>query len=384
MEFVCRAFEHHSDFLILADLTGNVLALNRTAHVLLPHPEKESPKAHLTELLPAERGRKLIQRLQALLMPDESSRWLEADGPHWFEVRLQRLGSDQVALIALRNVTEHVRAEHAFRSSNNQLEMIFRKSPALMAITAHPTPLHGHYVAVNPALLQTLGYEPEEIIGHSVEELPLIAREKERSDLRKTFAEQTEVDDHLAQMRHKNGTLLTVIWTRIVYEQAGVRHILGMGIDVSSSATAQRQLRVVQKELESQKLAFRELLSHIETDKRRLKDEIALNVEQRVKPYLHTLAARHPTEKDTLTAIERGLNGLASDFQRRLIALQHNLTRAEIKVCQLVKSGFSEKEIAGILAISISTVKKHKHAVREKLGLKGVRTRLEQCLDTLE
>ncbi|MBL8901339.1 MAG: response regulator transcription factor [Planctomycetes bacterium] len=50
-------------------------------------------------------------------------------------------------------------------------------------------------------------------------------------------------------------------------------------------------------------------------------------------------------------------------------ALQELLTHREEEIAELIRSGFSNKEIAHRLSISVSTVKNHVHRILEKLGI---------------
>ena len=47
------------------------------------------------------------------------------------------------------------------------------------------------------------------------------------------------------------------------------------------------------------------------------------------------------------------------------------LTPTELKVCTLLKSNLSTKEIAEVLNSSIHTVETHRRRIRKKLGLSG-------------
>jgi DNA-binding NarL/FixJ family response regulator len=59
------------------------------------------------------------------------------------------------------------------------------------------------------------------------------------------------------------------------------------------------------------------------------------------------------------------------DPKTSALELSESLTRREGEVLQLIGSGFSNKEIARELAVSLATVKHHVHNVLDKLGVSG-------------
>jgi DNA-binding CsgD family transcriptional regulator len=57
------------------------------------------------------------------------------------------------------------------------------------------------------------------------------------------------------------------------------------------------------------------------------------------------------------------------NFLANLLILCENLSRTEVKVCMLISTGRSNKEIAKILGISSKTVENHRGKIRTKLHL---------------
>ncbi len=59
------------------------------------------------------------------------------------------------------------------------------------------------------------------------------------------------------------------------------------------------------------------------------------------------------------------------------------LTPREMEVCNLVKNGHSNKDIAGLLSIAQHTVEKHRRMARKKLGLTNQQINLHSYLNSL-
>ncbi|MEO5930482.1 MAG: tetratricopeptide repeat protein [Candidatus Kapaibacterium sp.] len=68
-------------------------------------------------------------------------------------------------------------------------------------------------------------------------------------------------------------------------------------------------------------------------------------------------------------AFEAQFEKVHNDFLKRLAAGCPDLSRAELKVCALLKINLSTKEIAAMLASSDRTIGNHRYRIRKKLGL---------------
>jgi DNA-binding CsgD family transcriptional regulator len=79
----------------------------------------------------------------------------------------------------------------------------------------------------------------------------------------------------------------------------------------------------------------------------------------------------------------RDLENLASSFGLKVNEIRMKLTPREMEVCNLVKNGLANKEIAKVLKISVQTVEKHRRMVRKKLGLNRKNVNLHSYLNSL-
>jgi len=68
--------------------------------------------------------------------------------------------------------------------------------------------------------------------------------------------------------------------------------------------------------------------------------------------------------------------GLAGEMDGRFL----NLTRTEMRVCQLVQAGYASKEVAEKMHIAFETVQVHRRNIRRKLGLNGRKVNLHAFL----
>ncbi len=63
--------------------------------------------------------------------------------------------------------------------------------------------------------------------------------------------------------------------------------------------------------------------------------------------------------------------GYESSLKRKLLFLDSRLTKTEIKICELLKSGLTCKDVARIMNLSTRTIETHRLNIRRKLKLKN-------------
>jgi DNA-binding CsgD family transcriptional regulator len=127
---------------------------------------------------------------------------------------------------------------------------------------------------------------------------------------------------------------------------------------------------------------LREVIAQIETEKNRIRGDIASNVRENMFPILERLSATKENQLH-VEMLRRFLSDLASSFGGKLAEVGSGLTAKEKEICRMIKGGLSSKEIAGLLAISPQTVEKHRKNIRKKLGITARGANLGSYLDTL-
>jgi PAS domain S-box-containing protein len=156
-------------------------------------------------------------------------------------------------------------------------------------------------------------------------------------------------------------------------EDNKVFYLWGSGLDVSDLFETQKQLRSSKKELEKKNIALRELIVQIGHEKRELEERIKANIEHIILPSLEKIKL-NCSEDMYVNQLDSDLRNLTSPFGQRVSKIRTRLSPRELEVCNLVKNGFSNKEIANLLNLAVHTVEKHRRMARKKLGLgnKGI------------
>ena len=168
-----------------------------------------------------------------------------------------------------------------------------------------------------------------------------------------------------------------------------VEHLWGAGLDITDLIEAQEKLRQSTHELakktkalEEKNIALKELVTHIELQKKEFTDRVMTNISEIALPSLE----RIKINKGDDVYIEQhrlDLENLVSSFGLKVTEIRIKLTPREMEVCNLVRNGLVNKEIAQILKIALHTVEKHRRTIRKKLGLTKSKVNLHSYLNSL-
>jgi len=147
------------------------------------------------------------------------------------------------------------------------------------------------------------------------------------------------------------------------------------------------KLQKQKKELEEKNIALKELIAQIELEKKEIKDQILSNVDHLILPTIGKLKSITPQNSHYSKYIEillRNLKEITSPFSKRIINNWVKLSPKEVEICNLVKNGLTNKEIADLLYISVLTVERHRHNIRKKLGISHQKVNLSTYLQSFQ
>ena len=124
--------------------------------------------------------------------------------------------------------------------------------------------------------------------------------------------------------------------------------------------------------LEEVNTALKVLLKRREQDQRELEENMLININELILPYLSKLLSSkkiRPKELSLLRVIEANLEDITSPLTRKLTLDFTRLSPAETQVANLIKQGKTTKEIADLMGLAKSTIDYHRHNIRKKLKL---------------
>jgi DNA-binding CsgD family transcriptional regulator len=127
------------------------------------------------------------------------------------------------------------------------------------------------------------------------------------------------------------------------------------------------------------------LLKQRDEDRQELEGKVLSNVKHLINPTLTTLKKRKldPDSKTYLDILEQNLKNIISPFSHTLSSKYQNLTPAEIRVANMIRSEKTTKEMAEFMGVSESAINHHRYHIRSKLGILSQKINLRSHLLSL-
>lgn len=271
----------------------------------------------------------------------------------------------------------------SYEGEDRRIDKFFNLSLDLLCIAS----LDGYFLDVNPAFMRTLGHSKEVLL--SVKFLEFVHPE----DVQATLDELEKLGEGRKTLyfenryRCKNGSYKWLGWTSVPANQV----IYAIARDLTNQKKTENALRESQdklltqtRDLEQKNIALQEVLSQIEQEKNRFKQEVSANIEELVLPIVNQLKRRTGTaDRRHLAILEKNLRTVTAAFGQKISRKTLKLTPKEVEICNMIRGGLSSKDIARILNISQRTVDNHRNSIRTKLKLSGKKTNLATYLKSL-
>ncbi len=328
------------------------------------------------------------------------------------------------------DLSERKRAEEVLRESQEKLRSIVEHANEVFFVHN----LDHKITYVSPASKDILGYTPKEIMKKWTDlttDNPINQKGLELTETAITTGQRQP--PYNLEVRKKDGTVIMVEINEspIMDSQGNVLGITGALRDVTDQIRAEQALRnanenlehrvkertrelsianekmlqkiidrkMVEKSLrekekelkqktgrlEEMNTALKVLLEHRDDEKTKLEENILMNVEKLVIPYLDKLAVYIPNDhaKTYLDIITTNLEELVAPFAGKMSSKHLNLTMTEMQVADFVRNGFTNKDISSQLNVSVEAISFHRKNIRKKLGLTNRKTNLKAYLQRL-
>ena len=177
----------------------------------------------------------------------------------------------------------------------------------------------------------------------------------------------------------KDGSTFINEWhiESVVIEENQTRYFLAIQHDVTERERLYQQL-------ESKHQAMHELLQQIEWEKQKVREDIALRIEEELLPSIQKLKRQgSQLDNQQLTILENNLRELNAGSGRCLSTNGFSLSPKEVKVAQMIRQGLSTKAIAVAFHTSERTIETHRNRIRKKLGIDKSQVNLSTYLQSL-
>jgi PAS domain S-box-containing protein len=285
---------------------------------------------------------------------------------------------------SFRDVTDQSRTEKALKNSELLFKNAFSMSPAMMGIHRLTD---RKYLAINQVFTQYTGYQEEEIVGHTLDEIGLI-EPVSLAQLRRIFSEQNRISNREIQYRTKSGELRYALYSAALIDDAE-RTILSLIYDITERKFTEESLKyreeqslLLAKNLEDANIALRVVLSRRDEDQKILEEKIQSNVNEIILPFIGSLKSADLKNRDKhyLNLLESNLMSILSPFMRNMSNTYKGFTPKETQIAEMIRQGKNSKEIADMLGASVATIHTHRNNIRKKLNMKKQKTNLRSHL----
>ena len=144
-------------------------------------------------------------------------------------------------LLVANDISDRKRAEREAEVANARFHKSFFNNPAICCMVKL---WDGAFLDVNDALLRTLGYRREDVVGKSVAELGLWVD----PDGAKYVVDRVRNNDilrgHECQFRHRDGSAVDVLFSAELTDFDGEDVLLCVAVDISERKKAEREVLI--------------------------------------------------------------------------------------------------------------------------------------------
>ncbi|MDD5773800.1 MAG: MEDS domain-containing protein [bacterium] len=172
-----------------------------------------------------------------------------------------------------------------------------------------------------------------------------------------------------------NAKFVEIHGSPIFDDKGNVKQMINYVKDITPHKIVLNSLKESKEELQNQKLALeqkdlalKEMIEHIERTKNKLKENISINMNETILPALEKFKMKG-VSSDHVDLLHRYMDELTSSFGSKITQKSFKLTPREVEICNMIKNGFSNKEISDFLNISLQTVEMHRKNIRKKLNI---------------
>ncbi|MBI3165677.1 MAG: PAS domain S-box protein, partial [Chloroflexi bacterium] len=241
-------FENSLDAILLTMPDGAILAANPAACAMFGLTEAEicaHGRAGLVDITDPQLPLLLAERERTGKAQGELRMLRKGSTPFPTEISsamYQDAQGNVQTTIVIRDITERKRAEESLRQSEERFSSAFNSSPAGIAITVED----GRILDVNPTLLQSLGYERDEVVGKHPHDINLWGSPAEREKINAALERDGRVSNLEIQVHAKSGALRDMLLSSEPVTLGSEACLLTIFHDVTDVRRAEQEARLLQ------------------------------------------------------------------------------------------------------------------------------------------
>ncbi|MEI7727958.1 MAG: PAS domain S-box protein [Verrucomicrobiota bacterium] len=231
-------FETIGDLIVVATPEGRIQFVNQSLKRKLGYGEADLATMHVLDLHPAvvrPEAREIFAAMFRgereycpLPMVKRNGTPIPVETRVWFG----RWNGEQCIFGVSKDLSAEQEAQQRF-------ERLFRNNPTLMALSTLPD---RQFSDVNDAFLNALGYSKEEIIGRTAGELGIFVEPERQAAAADTLLANHRVADLELEVRCKDGTIISGLFSGEVITSQGQQYFLTVMIDITKRKRLEQTL----------------------------------------------------------------------------------------------------------------------------------------------
>ncbi len=157
--------------------------------------------------------------------------------------------------------------------------------------------------------------------------------------------------------------------------------------DITERKRTEDQLRQLAEELRAERemlteknIALKQILDHIENQKRDYRRSLSHDLKRAIRPYLSRLKRKASLSTKEIEELQLMIEMILSRGSEKSEGKLESLTPRETEICAMITDGLSSKEISERLVLSPATIHKHREQIRRKLGITNKSVNLSNYL----
>ena len=256
---------------------------------------------------------------------------------------------------------------------------------------------------MNPSACEMTGYNFSELMNLGFKDL---VHPEEITKIDERFEKQLKGVDlpecYETRIVSKNGEVIPVEVTLIVSQEKNIGLSFAILRDIRKEKHLENEtnknLNMLKEELDKNRSGWeslnRELIQthqamsvlarNIDIKKVELEEKVNATITSKIMPIVKELQADNRIKRfwPEINSMAEYLNSITtkSELHLKIISV---LTETEMKIAAMVKNKMSSKEIAGVMFISLETVKAHRKNIRRKLKIHNTKHKLSEYLATV-
>jgi len=375
-----------TDFSLLMDTEGRVLALNETACRRFNGKESELLGLCVYDFMPEDVAEFRKSKISEVIRLGKPLRFEEENRKRFFDTTFypvsDSIGNVTAVAVYAAEITERKRAYDDLRKSEETARSLLNAPDEAIMLAE----IDGTIVALNETAAKSLGVTEKSIIGTNCLDLfPSKVAEYRRSYGIKVIRSGEPVHfEDWQNGRWFQNSVYPIFGPKgkVVRLTLFAKDITRRKDDEQKLKTGKRELTIKTRSLEEANTALKVLLKRRDKDKRELEENIFFNLKELLIPHLEKLGQSKldGEQKAYVKILQENLSNIISSFSTNLSMEYLKLSQSEIRVADFVKQGKTTKEIAELLNLSKKTVESQRKSIRMKLGLKNTKENLRTHL----